>query len=75
MGIRYECKHCGTNIGEIGFEHYGSVQNSLTNWTDEEKNEMITHQNGNMNINTVCENCQEELQSNPNYYEYGHYVQ
>ncbi len=75
MGIKYQCKHCGTDIGEIGFEHFETVQTGLQKFTKEEQESSVSHEEGNMQIQVVCDECQQALESNPQFYEYGHYIQ
>lgn len=75
MGIRYQCKHCGTNMGEVGFEHYGTIQKGLQNLTEQERDESVTHSKGNLDIQVICDDCQETVEENPHYFEYGHFIQ
>ncbi|MES5952847.1 DUF2757 family protein [Bacillus fungorum] len=70
----YYCRHCGSNVGSVTAEKvYSDV---LFQLTEQEVVEMIHfHENGNIYIQTICELCQETLESYPEYYEYEKFLQ
>jgi len=75
MCIQYGCRYCGSKIGEIDFQYYHKVQTRLLHFTEVERNEMISYHNGVMDIQVICEECQDILEQNPYYYQYHTYVQ
>ncbi|MFB5663756.1 anti-sigma-F factor Fin [Alteribacillus sp. HJP-4] len=70
MAIRYYCRHCGTNIGALDDEKLlVSPQLGLDQLTDEEQQEIIHYgSDGNVHIRVTCEDCEEALEHNPDFY-------
>jgi hypothetical protein len=70
MAIHYDCRHCGTRLGTIE-QSFGEAERlGFTKLTDEERQEMLTYnENGDLHIKSICEDCQESLQKNPEYYQ------
>ncbi|MBB6447470.1 anti-sigma-F factor Fin family protein [Bacillus benzoevorans] len=70
MAIHYHCRHCGMKIGMIDQVSVEAERLGLNKLTDEERHEMITYnENGDLHIKSICEDCQESLQKNPEYYQ------
>lgn len=70
MAIHYFCRHCGTNIGSIERSSIYSDQIGLHTLTNEERQEMVSYEsNGDIHIHSICEDCQEALDRNPNLHE------
>ncbi|WP_335872099.1 anti-sigma-F factor Fin family protein [Bacillus sp. 2205SS5-2] len=69
MAIHYHCRHCGMNIGSLANSTFSTEQLGLHTLDAEERQEMVTyHQNGDIDIKTICEDCQESLNRNPDYH-------
>ncbi|GAA0320754.1 anti-sigma-F factor Fin [Bacillus carboniphilus] len=66
MALHYNCKHCGTNIGSLNQVSLHTEQLGFHKLTEEERQEMIQyHPNGDIHVQTICEDCQEALERNP----------
>ncbi|AGK51835.1 anti-sigma-F factor Fin family protein [Bacillus sp. 1NLA3E] len=71
MAIYYHCRHCGVNIGSIDKVSVHSEELGLHKLSDEERQEMVSYdQQGDIHITSICEDCQEYLQRNPDYHQY-----
>lgn len=76
MSIHYRCRHCRTNIGHIEEINVDAVKLGLHELSSLERTEMIQYaQDGSMYINSICEDCHEALQRNPNFYENDTFIQ
>ncbi|MCA1057263.1 anti-sigma-F factor Fin family protein [Rossellomorea aquimaris] len=75
MAIHYYCRHCGTAVGTISTMSVDSEQLGIHKLTDEERTDMVQYQNnGDIHIRTICEDCQESLQRNPDYHQLDHII-
>ncbi|MBM7573153.1 anti-sigma-F factor Fin family protein [Aquibacillus albus] len=76
MAIVYNCKHCNSLIGQLDQQ---MIDTQALGWNDlsvEDRNEMIQYKgNGDIHIKTICEDCQESLEKNPNYHELDYFIQ
>lgn len=76
MSIVYKCKHCEHVIGQLD-QHV--LRTSSLGWdqlTNEDKMNMIHYQeNGDVHIQTICENCEESLGRHPQYHELDFFIQ
>ena len=76
MAVIYQCRHCKQQIGAFDQEAVDANHLGLDQLTDEEHEDMVQmHENGNIEIKTICENCQEALESNPHYHELDSFIQ
>jgi hypothetical protein len=76
MALHYYCRHCGTKVGTINRMSIYSEQLGFHHLTDEERLEMISYlPNGDIQVKTICEDCQEALERNPEYYLYEKFIQ
>ncbi|HEX7065157.1 MAG TPA: anti-sigma-F factor Fin family protein [Bacillales bacterium] len=76
MSITYRCRHCGTQIGQLQNEIYHAEQLGFHHLTAEERQEMISYdESGDVLVRTVCEDCQEALERNPDYHELLSFIQ
>lgn len=70
MALKYQCRHCGVQIGTIDSMSVDSEQLGLSTLTDEERMEMVTYDsNGDIQVKAICEDCHESLERNPDYYQ------
>ena len=75
--IRYECRHCETEIGSIPFESARDTL-SLLQKLDEEGTEerfLVLGKDGALTVRCICEQCEQVLQSHPNYYTLNKWLQ
>ncbi|MGC4378598.1 anti-sigma-F factor Fin family protein [Fictibacillus sp. Mic-4] len=76
MAIHYTCKHCKHRIGTLNDVELTSQQLGFHELTHEERQEMIVYDNkGDIHVKTVCEDCQEALDRNPDYYALHSFIQ
>ncbi|WP_210367661.1 anti-sigma-F factor Fin family protein [Bacillus sp. REN3] len=70
MAIHYFCRHCGTNIGSLDSVSVHSEHLGFHKLTDTERREMISYErNGDIHIQSICEDCQEALERNPDFHQ------
>ncbi|WP_110114677.1 anti-sigma-F factor Fin family protein [Bacillus sp. CGMCC 1.16541] len=76
MSIRYVCRHCGTSIGILNVATIDSKELGFDHLTATERKQFIHYNsNGEMSIQTICEDCQEALERNPDYHQYETFIQ
>ncbi|WP_070121546.1 anti-sigma-F factor Fin family protein [Bacillus marinisedimentorum] len=76
MAIKYFCRHCGTAIGSIERREVSSEQLGFDHLSNDERAEMIRYlSNGDVHVNTICEDCQETLERNPDYHQWHTFIQ
>jgi hypothetical protein len=75
MAIHYHCRHCGTNVGSLSQMSVHSDKIGIHMLTDEERLNMVSYEtNGDIRIQTICEDCQESLERNPDYHQLDHII-
>ncbi|MDY0410005.1 anti-sigma-F factor Fin family protein [Virgibacillus soli] len=76
MSIVYKCRHCNYVIGEL---KQSVIETSQLGWdklSSEERDEMIEYKtNGSIQMNIICDNCQDALDNNPTYHELENFIQ
>ncbi|TMN22329.1 DUF2757 family protein [Lentibacillus cibarius] len=76
MPIVYICRHCGQKIGKLDQQMVDASMLGLDQLSAEDMREMIHYQdNGDMEIKSICESCEESLGSHPQYHELDHFIQ
>jgi len=76
MALHYYCRHCGTKVGVIDKHSLYSHQLGFQQLTETERDEMIHYQNnGDIHVQTICEDCHEALQRNPDYHGLDKFIQ
>lgn len=64
--IKYTCRYCGQQIGEINEQQMDIEQLGLHSLTPSEQKNIITYKsNGDIIAKVICEYCQETLEENP----------
>jgi hypothetical protein len=70
LAIVYRCRHCGGTIGKLDQQYVEAETLGLHTLSSEERNEMVSYQtNGDIEVNAICEHCEEALNQNPVYHE------
>jgi len=70
MAIHYHCRHCGTKIGSIENTALNTHQLGFDLLTSDERQDMITYDlEGNLQVKSICEDCQELLERQPEYHQ------
>ncbi|MFY0761123.1 MULTISPECIES: anti-sigma-F factor Fin family protein [Metabacillus] len=76
MALHYKCRHCGVNVGTIDSVSVYSEQLGFHHLSQEERQEMISYEsNGDILVKTICEDCQEALERNPDYHQLQRFIQ
>ncbi|WP_067729694.1 anti-sigma-F factor Fin family protein [Oceanobacillus damuensis] len=76
MSIIYNCRHCGQRIGKLEQKVVDASMLGFDQLSKKEKKEMIHYDsNGDIQINTICENCEQALGQHPNYHELDFFIQ
>lgn len=76
MAIHYHCRHCGAKLGSIDSFSIHSETLGLHKLTEQERSEMVTYsQDGEIHITSICEDCQEALERNPDYHQFDFLIQ
>ncbi|MBU8908432.1 anti-sigma-F factor Fin family protein [Desertibacillus haloalkaliphilus] len=75
MAIHYRCRHCGVGMGSFN-EQLDSQQLGFHHLNEHERQEMIRYDNnGDVNVDVICEDCQEALERNPDYHQLETFIQ
>ncbi|WP_246946033.1 anti-sigma-F factor Fin [Bacillus pinisoli] len=70
MSIHYKCRHCGVSVGKIDTMSVDSQALGFHQLDDQDRMNMISYQNdGDIHVKTICEDCHEALERNPQFHE------
>ncbi|MFD1021147.1 anti-sigma-F factor Fin [Thalassobacillus hwangdonensis] len=70
MAIIYVCRHCSRTVGELDQRTVDETMLGLDRLTEQERMEMIDlKQNGDLEVQTICDDCQNAYNLNPQYHE------
>lgn len=76
MAIHYHCRHCGMKLGSLSQSSIHSETLGLHKLTEQERHEMVRYgQDGDIHITSICEDCQEALERNPDYHQFDFLIQ
>ncbi|KGX85481.1 anti-sigma-F factor Fin family protein [Pontibacillus litoralis] len=76
MAIVYQCRHCKQRLAALAHEQVNANDLGLQHLSEQERLEMIQlHENGDMQVNTICEHCQEAIELHPHYHELESFLQ
>ena len=76
MDIFYRCRHCGTQVGHIKDSIFHTDQLGFNMLDSSERAELIEYNNnGHINVSTICEDCQEALERNPDLHQLDTFIQ
>lgn len=65
MSVKYYCRYCSTSMGEIDDPNVNELQLGFHFLTPEERRDIITYDQQNVNVKLVCEYCKEALDAHP----------
>lgn len=66
MTVKYICRHCQQNMGEIASNTASEFQLGFHFLTPEERRDIISYNpNGDVTVKLVCDYCREALEANP----------
>ena len=67
--LRYSCRHCNTEVGSIPFASAEEVIQQLQKTEQGHEEQFLeTDENGSMTVRCICEQCEQSLRMNPEYY-------
>lgn len=76
MSLKYFCRHCGVMVGEVEQQKVHSERLGFNHLTEQERMEMIQYEpNGDIRVKTICEDCQEALERNPDLHQWDTFIQ
>lgn len=76
MSINYKCRHCGQMLGRLEQKVIEPSALGLDRLTAREMQEMVHYDSaGNMQIDAICEDCEQTLGQHPNYHELDYFIQ
>ncbi|MBD8071014.1 anti-sigma-F factor Fin family protein [Bacillus sp. PS06] len=76
MALHYFCRHCGVKVGSIDQMSLYTDSLGFHQLTDDERQDMITYEStGDIHVKTICEDCQEALERNPDLHQYERFIQ
>mgnify|MGYP001947979420 CR=1 FL=1 len=76
LSIIYKCRHCDHVIGKLEQKIIDTQLLGLQMLSTEEKKQMVRYEdNGDIYIQSICENCEETLENNPHYHELDFFLQ
>jgi len=76
MSIVYTCRHCGHKIGILKQQVVDTSMLGFDQLTVQQKQEMIQYkENGDIHVQSICEDCHETLELNPQYHELDNFIQ
>ncbi|MGP4042517.1 anti-sigma-F factor Fin [Gracilibacillus sp. D59] len=76
MTLLYTCKHCGTEIGRLRPQMLDLEKIGWNVLSTEEKHKLMNYQqNQTVTLQSICEDCQQLLDQNPQYHELDYFIQ
>ncbi|NSL52890.1 anti-sigma-F factor Fin family protein [Calidifontibacillus erzurumensis] len=76
MPIRYFCRHCQVHIGDVDSDMIDARSLGFHLLSEEERLEMINYDSdGNIIVKSICEDCQEALERNPDFHSLHTFIQ
>jgi Protein of unknown function (DUF2757) len=76
MAIHYRCRHCKTHVGSIDHHTVNAAQLGFETLSNEERQELLSYkENGEIEVTTTCEDCQDTLERNPEYHTLESFIQ
>jgi Protein of unknown function (DUF2757) len=75
MAIHYKCRHCGTELGSLDMMTADAIRLGLHALNRQERSQIVSYgENGDMEIKSICEDCQESLERNPELHQYDYLI-
>lgn len=75
MDVIYKCRHCGTTVGHIAANVFHTDDLGFSQLTAEERKDMIEYKDDHIYVETICEDCQEALERNPEFHQWDTFIQ
>ncbi|MCM3712169.1 anti-sigma-F factor Fin [Sporosarcina luteola] len=74
--VRYSCRHCNTEVGSIPLSSAEEILRELKNAEEGQGEHFLEYdKNGSMTVRCICEQCEQSLRMNPNYYALRKWIQ
>ncbi|MBS4198018.1 anti-sigma-F factor Fin family protein [Lederbergia citri] len=75
MPIHYYCRHCSTKMGTINDTVLNEEQLGIHTLTNEEKQDMVSYgSDGDIHIQSICDDCHEAFKKNPDLHQYDYLI-
>ncbi|MRX72958.1 DUF2757 family protein [Bacillus lacus] len=75
MALHYHCRHCGVKVGTLQQSAVHSEELGLHQLSPQERQEMVSYSDdGHIHIQTICEDCQEALERNPDLHQHEKFI-
>lgn len=76
MAIHYRCRHCKTHVGTIDHHTVNAAHLGFETLSSEERQELLSYkENGDIEVTTTCEDCQDSLERYPEYHTLKSFIQ
>ncbi|MCF6139593.1 anti-sigma-F factor Fin family protein [Pseudalkalibacillus berkeleyi] len=76
MSVYYACKHCNVHIGKLDVSSVATTNLGLDQLTDQEREEYVSYDDdGHVYVKSICEDCYEMLNKNPDYHALDTFIQ
>lgn len=67
--IRYSCRHCNTEVGSIPLSSAEEIIRELQKVEEGHGEHFLEYdENGSMTVRCICEQCEQSMRMNPDYY-------
>lgn len=74
--VRYSCRHCNTEVGSIPLSSAEEILRELKKAEKGQGEHFLEYDDtGAMTIRCICEQCEQSLRMNPDYYALGKWIQ
>lgn len=74
--IRYSCRHCNTEVGSIPLSSADEIIRELKRMEEGHDQQFVEYdENGSMTVRCICEQCEQSLRMNPDYYALRKWIQ
>ncbi|OCA80677.1 hypothetical protein A8F94_23355 [Bacillus sp. FJAT-27225] len=75
MAIHYKCRHCGTELGSLDMVTADTIKLGLFALNRQERTQMVSYnEDGDVEIKSICEDCQESFERNPELHQYDYLI-
>jgi len=75
LPIIYTCRHCGQKVGQLDKKDVDASMLGIHKLSEKDlKDMLLSKQNGDLHIQTICESCESALEAHPHYHELDHFI-
>lgn len=74
--IRYSCRHCNSEVGSIPLSSAEEIIRELQKAEEVQGEHFLEYdENGSMTVRCICEQCEQSMRMNPDYYALRKWIQ